>query len=424
MDKQKVARYIDRHKLFSPEDKILVALSGGADSVALLRLLLALGYTCEAAHCNFHLRGQESERDEMFVRQLCREQQVPLHVIHFDTEKEAKERHISIEMAARELRYDWFEKIREECSAATIAVAHHQDDSVETFLLNLIRGTGINGLRGIHPKNGYITRPLLCLDRKQVIDYLKDIGQDYVTDSTNLQDEYTRNKIRLNLLPMMQEINPSVKESILSTAEHLDDAAIIYKKGIDEAKQRIQTHAGIRISALLLEPKAETVLFEILYPLGFNASQVQDIFRALYGQPGKVFVSIGWRVVKDRELLLIERRQEALKPVLGIKELDNTPDFTIPRDKNTACFDADKIHHPLSLRLWKQGDTFVPFGMKGRKKVSDYLTDRKFSVLRKERQWVLCAGDDIIWLVGERADNRFRIDDATRKILIISTTDG
>lgn len=424
MDKQKVARYIDRHKLFSPEDKILVALSGGADSVALLRLLLALGYTCEAAHCNFHLRGQESERDEMFVRQLCREQQVPLHVIHFDTEKEAKERHISIEMAARELRYDWFEKIREECSAATIAVAHHQDDSVETFLLNLIRGTGINGLRGIHPKNGYITRPLLCLDRKQVIDYLKDIGQDYVTDSTNLQDEYTRNKIRLNLLPMMQEINPSVKESILSTAEHLDDAAIIYKKGIDEAKQRIQMHAGIRISALLLEPKAETVLFEILYPLGFNASQVQDIFRALYGQPGKVFVSTGWRVVKDRELLLIERRQEAVKPILGIKELDYTPDFTIPRDKNTACFDADKIHHPLSLRLWKQGDTFVPFGMKGRKKVSDYLTDRKFSVLRKERQWVLCAGDDIIWLVGERSDNRFRIDDATRKILIISTTDG
>lgn len=424
MDKQKVARYIDRYKLFSPGDKILVALSGGADSVALLRLLLALGYTCEAAHCNFHLRGQESERDEMFVRQLCREQQVPLHVIHFDTEKEAKERHISIEMAARELRYDWFEKTRKECSAATIAVAHHQDDSVETFLLNLIRGTGINGLRGIHPKNGYITRPLLCLDRKQVIDYLKDIGQDYVTDSTNLQDEYTRNKIRLNLLPLMQEINPSVKESILSTAEHLDDAAIIYKKGIDEAKQRIQTPEGIRISALLLEPSAETVLFEILYPLGFNASQVQDIFRALYGQPGKVFASTGWRVVKDRELLLIEPRQEVVKPILDIRESDYTPDFTIPREKNTACFDADKIHHPLSLRLWKQGDTFVPFGMKGRKKVSDYLTDRKFSLLHKEQQWVLCAGDDIIWLVGERADNRFRIDDATRKILIISTTDG
>lgn len=421
MDMQKVAHFINRHKLFSPEDKMLVALSGGADSVALLHLLLALGYTCEAAHCNFHLRGQESDRDEMFVRQLCQEQQVKLHVVHFNTEKEAQKRHVSIEMAARELRYSWFENIRKECSAAAIAVAHHQDDSVETFLLNLIRGTGINGLRGIHPKNGYIVRPLLCLDRKEIIDYLKRIGQSYVTDSTNLQDEYTRNKIRLNLLPIMQEINPSVKESILSTAEHLDDAAIIYKKGIEEAKQRIKTPEGILISALLHEPAAETVLFEILYPLGFNAAQVKDIFRALNGQAGKVFMCTDWRVIKDRELLLIESHQETEAPILDIKEVDYTPNFIIPRDNGTACFDADKLHHSLSLRLWKQGDTFVPFGMSGRKKVSDYLTDRKFSLSRKEQQWVLCCGDDIVWLVGERTDNRFRIDDTTRKILIVST---
>ena len=225
---QKVVQYIERHKLFSLDDKILVALSGGADSVALLRLLLSLGYTCEAAHCNFHLRGAESDRDEHFVRQLCLEHRVTLHTVHFNTEQEAKERHISIEMAARELRYAWFEKTREACSAAVIAVAHHQDDSVETLLLNLIRGTGINGLRGIRPRNGHIVRPLLCLDRKEITGYLESIGQSYVTDSTNLQDEYTRNKIRLNLLPMMQEINPSVKESILKTAEHLDDAASIY----------------------------------------------------------------------------------------------------------------------------------------------------------------------------------------------------
>ena len=242
---QKVVQYIERHKLFSPDDKILVALSGGADSVALLRLLLSLGYTCEAAHCNFHLRGAESDRDEHFVRQLCLEHRVTLHTVHFNTEQEAKERHISIEMAARELRYAWFEKTREACSAAVIAVAHHQDDSVETLLLNLIRGTGINGLRGIRPRNGHIVRPLLCLDRKEIVGYLESIGQAYVTDSTNLQDEYTRNKIRLNLLPMMQEINPSVKESILKTAEHLDDAASIYNIGIEEAKLRVKTPEGI-----------------------------------------------------------------------------------------------------------------------------------------------------------------------------------
>lgn len=412
---QKVVQYIERHKLFSLDDKILVALSGGADSVALLRLLLSLGYTCEAAHCNFHLRGAESDRDEHFVRQLCLEHRVTLHTVHFNTEQEAKERHISIEMAARELRYAWFEKTREACSAAVIAVAHHQDDSVETLLLNLIRGTGINGLRGIRPRNGHIVRPLLCLDRKEIVGYLESIGQAYVTDSTNLQDEYTRNKIRLNLLPMMQEINPSVKESILKTAEHLDDAASIYNIGIEEAKLRVKTPEGISIGALRQEAAPETVLFEILHPLGFNAAQVRDICQTLDGQPGKVFATPGWRVIKDRGSLLIEPVQEAVKPLLEIKEHPYTPDFMIPRNKATACFDADKLQHPLSLRLCRQGDSFVPFGMKGRKKVSDYLTDRKFSLLRKERQWVLCCGDDIIWLVGERVDNRFRIDEKPGK---------
>ncbi len=421
MNTQKVVQYIERHKLFSPDDKILVALSGGADSVALLRLLLSLGYTCEAAHCNFHLRGAESDRDEHFVRQLCLEHRVALHTVHFDTEQEAKERHISIEMAARELRYAWFEKTREACNAAVIAVAHHRDDSVETLLLNLIRGTGINGLRGIRPRNGHIVRPLLCLDREEIIGYLESIGQSHVTDSTNLQDEYTRNKIRLNLLPLMQEINPSVKDSILKTAEHLDDAASIYNISIEKAKQRVRTPEGISISALMQETAPETVLFEILHPLGFNTAQVRDICRTLDGQPGKIFTNADWRIVKDRDSLLIESMQEAAEqPVLEMKEYPYTRDFIIPRGKNTACLDADKLKHPLSLRLWRQGDTFVPFGMKGRKKVSDYLTDRKFSLLHKRQQWVLCCGNDIVWLVGERTDNRFRIDGKTRKALVIS----
>ena len=293
-------------------------------------------------------------------------------------------------MAARELRYEWFEKIRTKSNANVIAVAHHQDDSVETLLLNLIRGTGINGLRGIRPKK----------------------GQDYVTDSTNLQDEYTRNKIRLNLLPMMQEINPSVKESILNTAEYLNEASAIYKKGIEEGIQRVRTAKGIHIGALMHEPAPKTLLFEILYPLGFNATQVEDICRALEGQPGKVFTSGHWRVVKDREYLLIETCQQATQPTLTMEEHILTPDFIIPRDKTVACFDADKLMLPLSLRLWQ----------KGRKKISDYMTDRKFSLLRKEQQWVLCCGNDIIWLVGERTDNRFRIDENTRKALIIKVT--
>ena len=306
MIQHRVAQYIEKEKLFCLNDKVLVTLSGGADSVALLRLLLSMGYTCEAAHCNFHLRDKESDRDEAFVRRLCHESGVLLHIEHFDTTQYAAKKHISIEMAARELRYEWFETLRGQREASVIATAHHKDDSVETVLLNLIRGTGINGLLGIRPRNGNIVRPLLCLSREEIIAYLQYIDQDYVTDSTNLLDEYTRNKIRLNLLPLMKEINPSVKESIIRTTNYLNDAATLYNQSIGEARKRILTPEGIRIEALLQEPVPEAILFEILHPLGFNTTQIDNIRQTLDGQPGKVFLGKGWRVIKDRDLLLIE----------------------------------------------------------------------------------------------------------------------
>lgn len=245
MIEQQVIRYIEKEQLFSQNSKILVALSGGADSVALLRILHSLAYDCEAAHCNFHLRGKESDRDEMFVHRLCQQYNIPLHTVDFNTTRYAEEKRISIEMAARELRYEWFEKKRMECHADKIAVAHHQDDSIETMLLNLIRGTGITGLLGIRPINGYIVRPLLCVSREEIICYLQSIGQEYVTDSTNLEDEYTRNKIRLHLLPLMQEINPAIKNSLTTTSNHLNEVATLYNKGISEAKNRVITPEGI-----------------------------------------------------------------------------------------------------------------------------------------------------------------------------------
>ena len=420
--KQKVAQYIAQKQLLKPGDRVLVALSGGADSVALLRILLALGYNCEAAHCNFHLRGEESDRDEDFVCRLCKEQHVALHTAHFDTAREAARRHISIEMAARELRYAWFEELRLARRANAIAVAHHRDDSAETFLLNLLRGTGINGLQGIRPRNGYLVRPLLCADRQEITAYLQRIGQDYVTDSTNLQDEYLRNKIRLHLLPLMQQINPAAKENILKTAAHLTDASLLYRQAVDEGRRRILRNGrqAIDICSLLQEPAPSTLLFEILHPLGFNESQTDAICRSLTdGQPGKRFETGDWQVVRDRECLLIERREETAPPCLDMQTTDYTPGFDIPRDRHTACLDADKLEYPLTLRLWQKGDTFVPFGMTGRKKVSDYLTDRKVPLSRKERQWVLCSGNDIAWLVGERSDNRFRIDSSTRRVIIV-----
>ena len=424
---RKINKYIEEKNLFTFRDKVLVALSGGADSVALLRVLLVLGYRCEAAHCNFHLRGAESDRDERFVRSLCGELGVMLHVTHFDTMSYAASHHVSIEMAAREMRYDWFEQIRQQREAQVIAVAHHRDDSVETFLLNLVRGAGINGLKGISPKNGRIVRPLLEADRQDILEYLHHLNQEYVTDSTNLQDEYMRNKIRLNILPMLCELNPSVSESIARTAERLTDASLIYNKEIEAGKQRVMEQENrIDIPCLMAELAPATLLFEILHPLGFNSVQVKEVFRSLSAQSGKRFVSAEWEVLRDRTELIIQprkhkREEEASEnvPQLVIETLEVTPDFVIPRDKDTACLDADKLVQPLTVRKWQKGDKFVPFGMKGKKNISDYLTDRKFSLFRKENQYVVCSGEKIVWLIGERIDNRFRIGENTKEVLIM-----
>lgn len=423
-----VNKFIEEKSLFSLKDRIIVALSGGADSVALLRVLLALGYTCEAAHCNFHLRGKESDRDETFVRNLCGNLGVSLHVIHFDTQAYALKQHVSIEMAAREMRYEWFEKLREERGASIIAVAHHKDDSVETFLLNLVRGTGINGLKGIAPLNGYIARPLLEMNRQDIMQYLDYLNQDYVTDSTNLQDEYMRNKIRLNILPMLKELNPSASDNIAEAAIRLSEASLIYNQEIAKAKTKVlekneKSLKAIHIEHLLAETAPASLLFEILHPLGFNSGQIKDIFRSLSGQPGKRFMTSEWEAVRDRTYLLLQSKTTenatSQAPRIFTEIVNLTEDFIIPKEKNVACLDADKITKPLTIRKWQKGDKFVPFGMTGKKNVSDYLTDRKFSLFEKENQYVVCSENNIIWLVGERSDNRFKITDSTKRAMII-----
>ena len=424
MFKRDVEKFIDQKSLFERCDKVLVALSGGADSVALLRVLDALGYQCECAHCNFHLRGEESNRDEAFVQQLCQKFDIPLHVTHFDTTDYAHTKRISIEMAARELRYQWFETLRQSIGASVIAVAHHRDDSVETFLLNLIRGTGINGLKGIAPKNGYVVRPLLQESRENILDYLQHLNQDYVTDSTNLQDEYMRNKIRLNLLPLMKELNPAVSESIAATTERLADAALIYNKEREMAIQKVMKgEKVISISALLDETAPSSLLFELLHPYGFNSSQIKDIYQSLFGQSGRRFHSSQWEVLRDRDSLILHsfsgEETDHVPPTLTYETIDITPDFIIPRDKHIACLDADKVTLPLTVRKWQAGDKFTPLGMKGKKNVSDYLTDRKFTLFQKEHQYVACQGDKIVWLIGERIDNAYRIDTDSKRALIV-----
>lgn len=431
-----VRAYIEKYQLLEESCPVLVGLSGGADSIALLTLLVKLGYSCIAAHCNFHLRGEESMRDERFAEEYAKILQVPFLKTDFDTEQYAAANHLSIEMAARELRYNWFEEKRSETGAQAIAVAHHRDDSVETVLMNLVRGTGIRGMSGIRPKNGYVVRPLLCVTRKEITAWLDAGNISYVTDSTNLSDAYTRNFIRLRVLPLLEEINPSVRTAIARTADHLSAAEAVYIHVVEQAKAEVLVEGNrISIPALMHYPSPDAILYELLKAYNFSRTVSEDIYASLEGEPGKLFFSPTHRLVKDRDYLLlssIETKPEQTYVLSGNEEKWVGPielsfnrvviseNFHIRKDKNIAYFDYDKLAFPLTLRTWKDGDWFIPFGMKGRKKLSDYFSDRKFSRFEKERVWLLCSGNDIIWIVGERPDNRYSIGSATKCALIVN----
>lgn len=431
--KYKVEKYIEKHRLLKKESTVLVALSGGADSVALLVVLQKLGYRCEAIHCNFHLRGEESNHDENFTTELCRKLGVNLHIVHFDTAEYAKIHGISIEMAAREQRYEAFEKQRKLIGAHAIAVAHHRDDSAETLLLNLIRGTGIRGLRGIQPKNGNIIRPLLCVGREEIIEYLRWRGEDFVTDSTNLTCDYTRNKIRHEIIPKLEEINPSIKESISATAQRISEAELIYRKAIEEGIKRVKRDNTIDIGLLRQEIAPATLLHEILSPLGFNSAQTNSIYDSMESEGSRLFNTADWTVTKERCRLTIAPKKDfeptdivlptegTAKTAHGILTITQSLfSGDIPKQRNIACLDADKLHLPLTLRNARNGDRFAPFGMRGTKLVSDYLTDRKKSLAEKQAQLVVTDADgEIVWLVDERPSSRCCINENTKRTICL-----
>lgn len=436
----KIRNYISSNGLLEDGTKVIVGVSGGADSTALLLILLRLGYRVHAVHCNFHLRGSESDRDQQFVTDLCNRLGVELEICQYNTQQYASDHGISIEMAARELRYADFERIMHKCGASAVCIAHHRDDSVETILLNLIRGTGIKGLTGIKPRNGHIIRPLLCVSRQDIENWLNEIGQPYVTDSTNLETDYTRNKIRNQLLPLMRSINPDADNAVNDTAKHLQQTYAIYSKAIKSATDRIVTISGgittTSIPELNKEADTGAVLFEILSPMGFNSTQIEDIVASLSSQPGARFISATHQLIKERDFLTVSPIDDSsFKPLTINLEPDTSsalPDGSvltvatahagtpISRLQSTATFDADLVKGPITIRPWQEGDWFIPFGMKGRKLVSDYLTDCKVSALERQKQLVATCRNDIIWVMGRRSDNRYRVTDKTKTQLILS----
>lgn len=463
---EKVEKYIRQNALLSKEGKYLVALSGGADSVTLLLMLQDMGYHTEACHCNFHLRGEESDRDEQFCIDLCQKKGIPLHRIHFDTKTYAEVHKVSIEMAARDLRYKYFAQLKKDVEADGICVAHHQDDSVETLLINLIRGTGIKGLTGIAPKNGDILRPLLCISRKDILEYLKEKVQDYVTDSTNLEDDVVRNKIRLNIIPMLKEINPAVCQNIAATTHYVEMAdkklAGFEKKiqavGPYDQSTTSQDDYGliyIKKADIAADTSPEFALYTALRPYGFLGSVIEEILES-FENVGKIWESASYQMVIDRQHLVLQKKDKPLfatrkfpetgtymlpckstrvpLPVKGqdapnseqkfiIKKYAREVSFTPSKEAYHITLDADKVKFPLTLRRVANGDKFHPFGMKGCKLVSDYLTDKKRNYFIRQDQLVLVDADGlIIWLIGERTSDDCKIDEKTGSILDILIT--
>ena len=480
-------RFASVHELFVYGGKYIVALSGGADSVSLLFVLKhlerELGISVEAAHCNFHLRGAESVRDEEFCKQLCERLSVPLHLIHFDTQAYADLHRVSIEMAARDLRYGYFENLRRDIEAQDICVAHHRDDSVETVLLNLVRGTGLRGLRGIQPRNGNIIRPLLSLSREDIVQYLDALGESYVTDSTNLHNDVKRNKIRLDVMPLLRELNPSVNQSIFELSLRVGEALKVFDEAMKQSiadvttpprgctcpkctnqpvrkctnqpllvqqsllhQQRCTLQANhpltISIDRLKQQPSPEYTLHEILSPRGFTSAQIEQIYGSLDTcSAGKTIASDSHELAFDRGSLLVQPRTNVADAVrsmripetgtyvfsdslkIKVAAEDCGDDYVPSRAADCVCLDASDIKFPLTLRHIEQGDRFVPFGMNGMKLVSDYLTDRKKNVFEKRAQLVVTdAQQRIVWLVGERTDNRFRITPHTQQALRLTIT--
>lgn len=419
----KVKDYIKKHNLLNSNGLYLVALSGGADSVALLLLLDEMGYKFHAIHCNFHLRGEESDRDERFCEQLCQQKNIPFHRIHFDTMTYAETHQVSVEMAARELRYRYFEQLRKDIGAAGVCVAHHRDDTVETVILNLVRGTGLRGLTGIQPKNGNILRPLLGVSRAEVEEYLREKGQEYVTDHTNLETDVLRNKVRLQVIPLLRQLNPAVSENIQRTAENLSDAQAV----LDAVMLPYQHVKELDLNQLTDTASREYITFEWLKNYGFNGAQVRQILTA---ETGRVFSSPqGYDVLVDRGHLLVESSLKPMKnlriPEEGTYVLDDqtrisvkTEPVWISRDAAVATVDASRVRFPLTVRRVEEGDWMIPFGMEGRKLLSDLMTDRKMTVFEKRRQLVVVDGEgNMVWLVGIRTDNRCRVSSDTTEVL-------
>ena len=424
--------------LFFPGQKILLAVSGGKDSVLMAHLFAQSGFTFGIAHCNFNLRADESQRDESFVRMLSSNLGVPFHVTHFKTKAYAEEHKISTQMAARTLRYDWFEEIRNQYDYEVVALAQHQDDVIETVLLNLTRGTGIAGLHGIMPKRGNLVRPMLFLSRSEIDGLIEANDLSYVEDSSNLGTNYARNKIRHHVVPQLRELNPSLAQTFRQNVQRFAETEQVLQRVISSLKQTIFLQKGSAWYLAIAQIKAlqpqQLLLFEMLRDYGFSEMVVAALLKALDKQSGTSFYSATHCIIVDRQHLVLSAVQEQDQPIIFVHPQDQLVKLPFhilsiayeeqpffEKDNSKAFIDAGKLIFPLIIRNRQPGDKFIPIGMKTHKKLSNFFIDQKLPLSEKDRVPVLVNGNgELIWIGGLRQDDRYKVTASTKKVAILA----
>jgi tRNA(Ile)-lysidine synthase len=433
--------------LLNPPVKILAATSGGVDSVVLCDLLHKSHIDFAIAHCNFQLRGEESERDEIFVRSLAVKYNVEIFVKHFETERYAGEKKVSIQVAARDLRYDWFTQLLCESTVDRLqitATAHHADDNIETVVMNFFRGTGLKGLIGMDIVHESIFRPLLPFRKQDILDYAKENNLEYVEDSSNASSHYTRNYFRNELIPAIKKVFPGVEENILENISRLKEVEYVYGQSIERHKENLIEQKGLEehIPILKLQKShpVRTILWEIIKDKGFTAGQIDEVIKLIDASNGSYIKSSTNRIIKNRNWLIITRDPANVETLyipideedktvrvsynehLLLEKIEHTANYKPQTSNSIACLDANKINFPLLLRKWKQGDYFYPLGMKKKKKLSKFFIDQKLSLTDKEKVWVLESDKRIVWVINHRIDDRFKILPSTKRILKITST--
>jgi tRNA(Ile)-lysidine synthase len=429
--------YINRCNLIAEGDRLVLALSGGIDSMVLADLLLKSKVDFVVAHCNFHLRGEESDGDEKFVREFAERHGIQCFVKHFETEKYAEEKGVSIEMAARDLRYAWFEELRLQLDYEKIAVAHHADDQAETFFINLLRGAGLRGLKGMQPKNGVIIRPLLWASREQIHQYAIENQILWHEDHTNAESVYLRNKIRNQLLPVFDELHPEARQGLYKSLEHLSAENELFRELLKEKlAQIVRREDGIQKVKVPEPVEGPTLSFQLLFEwlrnYGFNTDQCRFIFEAMETGIGNKYFSPTHQLVivrnelqlseikfvEDEEIQIEIGKGEIISPIhLRFSRFEKSSDFIIDKSLDVALLDADKIQFPLTLRHWRHGDRFHPLGMKGSKLLSDFFVDQKFTEAQKQNVFLLVSAEsEILWVVGYRIDDRFKVTSETKSV--------